>query len=268
MYTYPTCVSRENWLLAALPAPERGRWLRRMDRIDLPRGSVLYEAGETLKHVWFPTTSVVSLLHAMEDGASSEVAVVGHEGVVGLSLFMGCETTPSRAVVQSGGGALRMRAGSFIEEFDRGGTPMHLLLRYTESLIVQMAQTAACNRHHSIDQQLCRRLLLSLDRTESNEIVMTQEVIANMLGVRREGVTVAAGHLNREGLISSRRGHITVLDRAGLAQRTCECYAVVRREFDRLRPPLAARPATRESGLSPRPGKSTRAKSVSVNPAF
>jgi CRP-like cAMP-binding protein len=252
MYTYPVCIPEENWLLAALPAPERSRWLRRMEHIDLPRGSVLYEAGETLKHVWFPTTSVVSLLHAMEDGASSEVAVVGHEGVVGLSLFMGCETTPSRAVVQSGGGALRMRARSFIEEFDRGGTPMHLLLRYTESLIVQMAQTAACNRHHSIDQQLCRRLLLSLDRTESNEIVMTQEVIANMLGVRREGVTVAAGHLNKEGLISSRRGHITVLDRAGLAQRTCECYAVVKKEFDRLRPALAAQPASRHSALRPR----------------
>ena len=203
--------------------------------------------------MWFPTTSVVSLLHAMEDGASSEVAVVGHEGVVGLSLFMGCETTPSRAVVQSGGGALRMRARSFIEEFDRGGSTMHLLLRYTESLIVQMAQTAACNRHHSIDQQLCRRLLLSLDRTESNEIVMTQEVIANMLGVRREGVTVAAGHLNKEGLISSRRGHITVLDRAGLAQRTCECYAVVKKEFDRLRPALRrVQPAPRHSALRPR----------------
>jgi CRP-like cAMP-binding protein len=252
MYTYPACIPQENWLLAALPAAQRSRWLRRMELIDLPHGSVLYEAGETLKHVWFPTTSVVSLLHAMEDGASSEVAVVGHEGVVGLSLFMGCETTPSRAVVQSGGGALRMKARSFIEEFDRGGPPMHLLLRYTESLIVQMAQTAACNRHHSIHQQLCRRLLLSLDRTESNEIVMTQEVIANMLGVRREGVTVAAGHLNKEGLISSRRGHITVLDRAGLAQRTCECYAVVKREFDRLRPPPAAQPAAPHSALRPR----------------
>jgi CRP-like cAMP-binding protein len=252
MYTSPVCISQENWLLAALPVPERSRWLQRMELVDLPRGSVLYEAGETLKHVWFPTTSVVSLLHAMEDGASSEVAVVGHEGVVGLSLFMGCETTPSRAVVQSGGGALRMKAKAFIEEFERDGSTMHLLLRYTESLIVQMAQTAACNRHHSIDQQLCRRLLLSLDRTESNEIVMTQEVIANMLGVRREGVTVAAGHLNKEGLISSRRGHITVLDRAGLAQRTCECYAVVKKEFDRLRPAAPVQPAPRHSALRPR----------------
>lgn len=268
MYTYPVCIPEKNWLLAALPAAERCHWAQRLELVDLPPGSVLYEAGETLTHVWFPTTSVVSLLHAMEDGASSEVAVVGHEGIAGLSLFMGCETTPNRAVVQSGGAAFRMKARSFVEEFDRGGSAPQVLLRYTESLIVQMAQTAACNRHHSIDQQLCRRLLLSVDRTESNEILMTQEVIAHMLGVRREGVTAAAGQLNREGLISSRRGRITVLDRAGLAHRTCECYAVVRREFERLRPPPAARPVSREVGLRPRLGTATRAKPACVTPAF
>ncbi len=253
MYTHLACIPQENWLLAAMCNAERARWLQRMELVDLRRGSVLYEAGETLKHVWFPTTLVVSLLHAMEDGASSEVAVVGHEGVVGFSLFMGGETTPTRAVAQSDGHALRMKSRSFMQEFDRGGSTVQLLLRYTESMIVQMSQTAACNRHHSIDQQLCRRLLLCLDRTESNEIALTQEGIAHMLGVRREGVTLAAGHLNKQGLISSRRGHITVLDRAGLARRTCECYAVVKREYDRLRPAPPANYAIVQSANRPRP---------------
>ena len=235
---------KQNWLLAALSDTQRKHWLQRMELVDLPCGHLLHEAGTTLGYVWFPTTSIVSLFHAMEDGASAEVAVVGHEGVVGISLFMGSETAPSRAIVHSAGQAFRMRANLFMEEFDRGGDAMHLLLRYTETLIIQMAQTAACNRHHSIDQQLCRRLLLSLDRTQTNELLMTQELIATMLGVRREGVTVAAGHLNKDGLISSRRGHITVLDRAGLAQRTCECYAVVKKEYDRLRPLPASRTAS------------------------
>ena len=206
----------------------------------MPLGKVLYESGSKLTHVYFPTTSIVSLLYVMEDGASAEIAVVGHEGIVGISLFMGGETTPSRAVVQSAGLAFRLKADVMMQEFNRAGPVLHLLLRYTQALITQMAQTAVCNRHHSLDQQLCRWLLLSLDRLHSNEIVMTQELIANMLGVRREGVTEAAGNLQQAGLIRYRRGHITVLDRARLEQRTCECYAVVRREYDRLLPATAA----------------------------
>ena len=231
---------RDNRLLAALPDAEWARWLPQLEPVDMPLGKVLYESGSKLTHVYFPTTSIVSLLYVMEDGASAEIAVVGHEGIVGISLFMGGETTPSRAVVQSAGLAFRLKANVMMQEFNRAGPVLHLLLRYTQALITQMAQTAVCNRHHSLDQQLCRWLLLSLDRLHSNEIVMTQELIANMLGVRREGVTEAAGNLQQAGLIRYRRGHITVLDRARLEQRTCECYAVVRREYDRLLPPTAA----------------------------
>jgi CRP-like cAMP-binding protein len=193
-----------------------------------------------LTHVYFPTTAIVSLLYVMEDGASAEIAVVGHEGVVGVSLFMGGESTTSRAVVQSAGRAFRLKANLMMKEFNRAGPVLHLLLRYTQALITQMAQTAVCNRHHSLDQQLCRWLLLSLDRLHSDQLVMTQELIANMLGVRREGVTEAAGQLQKAGLIQYRRGHITVLDRPGLEQRTCECYAVVKQEYDRLLPAVKA----------------------------
>ena len=200
----------------------------------MPLGQVLYESGRQMSHVYFPATSIVSLLYVMEDGSSAEIAVVGNEGLVGISLFMGGETTPSRAVVQSAGEGWRLRARTVKEEFERPGPVMHLMLRYTQALITQMAQTAVCNRHHSLDQQLCRWLLLSLDRLHGNELVMTQELIANMLGVRREGVTEAALKLQRRGLIRYARGHITVLDRPGLEASTCECYAVVKKEYDRL----------------------------------
>jgi len=203
-------------------------------------GKVLYEPGIRMRHVYFPTTSIVSLLYVMADGASAEIAVVGNEGVIGISLFMGGETTPSRAVVQSAGECYRMRADQLKEEFNRSGPTMHLLLRYTQALITQMAQTAVCNRHHSVDQQLCRWLLLSLDRLPSDELNMTQELMANMLGVRREGVTEAAGKLQDAGLILYHRGRIKVLDRRGLEARACECYDVVRRETDRLMPRTAA----------------------------
>jgi CRP-like cAMP-binding protein len=202
----------------------------------MPLGKVLYESGTKLSHVYFPTTSIVSLLYVMEDGASAEIAVVGHEGIVGISLFMGGESTPSRAVVQSAGRAFRLRANLMMQEFNRAGPVLHLLLRYTQALITQMAQTAVCNRHHSLDQQLCRWLLLSLDRLHTRDLVMTQELMANMLGVRREGVTEAAGSLQTAGLIRYQRGHITVLDRDGLERRTCECYSVVKKEYDRLLP--------------------------------
>jgi CRP-like cAMP-binding protein len=227
---------RNNFLLAALPDAEWQRWRHFLERVEMPLGQVLYEAGATLTHVYFPTTSIVSLLYVMENGASAEIAVVGNEGLVGVSLFMGGESTPSRAVVQSAGYGLRLKAQLMKDEFDRAGPVLHLLLRYTQALITQMAQTAACNRHHTLDQQLCRWLLLSLDRLRANEVAMTQELIANMLGVRREGVTEAALRLQQAGLISYTRGRITVLDRAGLEQRTCECYAVVKREYDRLLP--------------------------------
>jgi CRP-like cAMP-binding protein len=197
---------------------------------------VLYESGMTMSHVYFPTTAIISLLYVMEDGASAEIAVVGHEGVVGVSLFMGGESTPSRAVVQSAGKGWRLRAADLKEEFALSGPAAHLLLRYTQALITQMAQTAVCNRHHTLDQQLCRWLLLSLDRLQGAELVMTQELIANMLGVRREGVTEAALKLQKAGLIRYARGHITALDRAGLEARSCECYEVVKREYDRLLP--------------------------------
>jgi len=232
---------RQNRLLAALPDAEWAHWLPQLEAVDLPLGKVLYESGSRLTHVYFPTTAIVSLLYVMEDGASAEIAVVGHEGIVGISLFMGGETTPSRAVVQSAGQGFRLNASLMMQEFNRAGPVLHLLLRYTQALITQMSQTAVCNRHHSLDQQLCRWLLLSLDRLHSKELVMTQELIANMLGVRREGVTEAAGHLQDAGLIQYRRGHITVLDRDRLERRACECYAVVKKEYDRL---LPARKAT------------------------
>lgn len=230
----------QNHLLAALPAAERARWLPALEPVDMPLGLVLYESGVAMTHVYFPTTSIVSLLYVMEDGASAEIAVVGNEGIVGISLFMGGETTPSRSVVQAAGQGFRMPAQLLKDEFNRSGPVLHLLLRYTQALITQMAQTAACNRHHSLDQQLCRWLLLSLDRLHTPELVMTQELIANMLGVRREGVTEAAGRLQEDGLIRYRRGHITVLDRAGLERRTCECYAVVKKEYERLLPVATA----------------------------
>ena len=229
-----------NRLLAALPPADLRRWLPQMESVEMPLGHVLYESGRTLSHVYFPTTAIVSLLYVMENGASAEIAVVGHEGVVGISLFMGGESTPSRAVVQSAGQGLRLRANVIKQEFEQAGPAMHLLLRYTQALITQMAQTAVCNRHHSLDQQLCRWLLLSLDRLQGSELVMTQELIANMLGVRREGVTEGALKLQKLGLIRYSRGHITVLDRPGLEQRTCECYAVVKNEYDRLLPDKVA----------------------------
>jgi len=225
-----------NDLLASLPPAEWGRLAPQLEAVELPLGKVLYESGATMGHVYFPTTAIVSLLYVMEDGASAEIAVVGNEGVVGIALFMGGETTPSRAVVQSAGQGYRLRAPVIKDEFNRSGPVMHLLLRYTQALITQMAQTAVCNRHHSLDQQLCRWLLLSLDRLKGSELVMTQELIANMLGVRREGVTEAALKLARLGLIRYARGHITVLDRAALEARVCECYAVVKKEYDRLLP--------------------------------
>ena len=226
----------QNHLLSALPEAEWARWHPQLEEVKLELGQVIYESGRTLAHVYFPTTAIVSLLYVMEDGASAEIAVVGNEGLVGVALFMGGGSTPSRAVVQSAGRGFRLNAAAMKAEFDRAGPVMHLLLRYTQALITQMAQTAVCNRHHSLDQQLCRWLLLSLDRLQGNDLVMTQELIANMLGVRREGVTEAALKLQKNGLIRYARGHITVLDRPGLEERTCECYAVVKAEYDRLLP--------------------------------
>ena len=226
---------RLNQLLAALPAAEWTRWGPQLEPIELAQGDVLYESGRTMSHVTFPTTAIVALMYVMENGASAEIAVVGNEGIVGISLFMGGESTASRAVVQSAGQGYRLTAASIKEAFTRAPV-LHLLLRYTQALITQMAQTAVCNRHHSLDQQLCRWLLLSLDRLTGSELVMTQELIANMLGVRREGVTESATKLQHAGLIRYARGHITVLDRPGLERRSCECYAVVKREYDRLLP--------------------------------
>ena len=235
-----TYAPRQNHLLAALPAADFERVQSHLKLVPLQLGAALYESGVEMRHLYFPTDSIVSLLYVMADGASAEIAVVGNEGVVGVSLFMGGETTPSRAVVQSAGHAFRLAGKVLKEEFTRGGAMQHLLLRYTQALLTQMAQTAVCNRHHSLDQQLCRWLLLSLDRLPANELVMTQELIANMLGVRREGVTEAARNLQEAGLIRYSRGHITVLDRPGLEARTCECYAVVKRECDRLLPAVTA----------------------------
>lgn len=226
----------QNHLLAALPADARERLFSRLEPVPMPLAHVLYESGSELRHVYFPTTCIVSLLYVMENGASAEIAVVGNEGVIGIALFMGGETTPNRALVQSAGHAFRLKGQLLKDEFNRSGTLQHLLLRYTQALITQMSQTAVCNRHHSLDQQLCRWLLLSLDRLDSDTLSMTQELIANMLGVRREGVTEAAGRLQSAGLISYSRGRITVLDRPRLEARTCECYAVVKKESDRLLP--------------------------------
>ena len=227
-------------MLAALPDEELQRWVPLLESVDLPLGSVLYESGRTLTHVYFPTTAIISLLFVLEDGESAEIAVVGNEGVVGVALFMGGESTPSRAVVQSAGGGFRLSAGAIKEAFNRNGRVMHLMLRYTQALITQMSQTAVCNRHHTLDKQLCRWLLLSMDRLQGNELLMTQQLIADMLGVRREGVTEAAMRLQSAGLIRYSRGRITVLDRPGLERRTCECYAVVKKEYDRLLPDLTA----------------------------
>ncbi|MCC7327865.1 MAG: Crp/Fnr family transcriptional regulator [Burkholderiales bacterium] len=229
----------QNHLLDALPARDYERIASHLELVPLKLGDVLYESGARLRYVYFPTTSIISLLYVMEDGASAEIAIVGNEGILGISLFMGGDTTPSRAVVQSAGHGFRLKADLLKAEFGRFGPTMHLLLRYTQALITQMAQTAVCNRHHSIDQQLCRWLLLSLDRLGSNELTMTQELIANMLGVRREGVTEAAGKLQAAGLIRYGRGRISVLDRPGLEARCCECYQVVKTEFDRLLPYVA-----------------------------
>jgi CRP-like cAMP-binding protein len=232
---------RENRLLAALPEEVGKRLFRHFERVPLPLGTTLYVPGGRLGHLYFPSNAIVSLLNVMENGASGEIAVVGNEGVVGIALFLGGETMPNRAVVQSAGYAYRIEAKVLKQEFDRPGDLQQLLLRYTLSLLSQMAQTAVCNRHHSVDQQLCRWLLLSLDRLPGHELLMTQELIANMLGVRREGVTEAAGRLQSAGLIHYHRGHISVLDRPGLEARVCECYAVVKKELDRLLPPSPPR---------------------------
>ncbi len=230
-----------NRLLAALPPEEWQGWKPRLEYVKLSLGQVLSESGGVQSHVYFPTTSIVSLLYVMENGASAEIAVVGNEGVVGISLFMGGESTSSRAVVQSAGDAYRVQARTIKNAFNEAGPLLHLLLRYTQALISQMGQTAVCNRHHTLDQQLCRWLLWSLDRLDGDELLMTQELIGNMLGVRREGVTAAALKLQAAGLIRYARGRVRVLDRAGLEQRTCECYEVVKREYDRLLPDERAR---------------------------
>ena len=227
---------RKNQLLAALPEPELQRWLPHLEYVDMRLGEVLYEAGSILSHVYFPTTAIVSLLYVMQNGESAEIAVVGNDGVVGISLFMGGDSTSSRALIQSAGGAYRLSAQLMKEEFDRGGPVLHLLLRYTQALITQMVQTAACNRHHSLDQQLCRWLLLSLDRLQGTDMMMTQDLIANMLGVPRDGATEGALKLQTAGLINYTQGRIRVLDRGGLEKRTCECYEVVKKEYDRLLP--------------------------------
>lgn len=231
---------RTNRLLAALPAAEWARWEPMLEVAELPLGKVLYESGVAMTHVYFPTTAIVSLLYVMENGASAEISVVGREGLVGVSLFMGGNSTPSRAVVQSAGRGYRMRGDDLYREFQASATVLHLLLRYTQALLTQMAQTAVCNRHHSLDQQLCRWLLLSLDALEGDELLMTQELIANMLGVRRGGVTEAALKLQAAGVIRYARGHIRVLDRPALERLTCECYAVVKKEYDRLLPAVEA----------------------------
>lgn len=232
----------ENHLLAALPQEVRDRLFPFLDLIPMPLGKVIYESGHALRHVYFPTDSIISLLYVMESGASAEISVVGNEGLVGVAVFMGGESTPSRAIVQSAGSAFRLPGQRLKDEFNRHGDLLQLMLRYTQSLITQMAQTAVCNRHHTVDQQLCRWLLLSLDRLSGNHLTMTQELIANMLGVRREGVTEAAGKLQKLGVIEYRRGHITVLDRPALEQLSCECYAVVKAETDRLLPYVPAPP--------------------------
>lgn len=235
---------QQNRLIAALPVEVQNRLLPNLELVPLRLGKVLYESGDTLRHVYFPTNCIISLLYVMESGASAEISVVGNEGIIGIALFMGGESTPSRAIVQSGGYAYRLLGARFKEEFNRHSEMLMLLLRYTQSLITQMAQTAVCNRHHSIDQQLCRWLLLSLDRLSGNQLTMTQELIANMLGVRREGVTEAAGKLQKLGVIKYSRGEITVVDRAALEALSCEYYAVVKKETDRLLPYVNERPSS------------------------
>lgn len=241
-----------NYLLAALPSEVLERLRPNLELVSLPLGKVLYESGDTLRHVYFPVDCIVSLLYVMENGASAEISVVGREGIIGIALFMGGESTPSRAIIQSGGYAYRLLAQKFKDEFNRHSEMLMLLLRYTQSLITQMAQTAVCNRHHSIDQQLCRWLLLSLDRLPTNRLTMTQELIANMLGVRREGVTEAAGKLQKLGVIEYSRGQITVLDRPQLEHFSCECYAVVKKETDRLMPCPLTPAASLRPALLPR----------------
>ena len=230
----PKSSPEQNYLLAALSPDERERVFPHLRLVAMPLGKVLYESGDELEYVYFPTDSIVSLLYVLESGASAEISVVGNEGLIGIALFMGGGTTPSRAIVQSAGHAYRLAGQRLKDEFHRNGGLQLLLLRYTQALITQMAQTAVCNRHHSVDQQLCRWLLLSLDRLKSSKLVMTQELIANMLGVRREGVTDAAGKLQKLGIISYSRGQITVLDRPQLERQCCECYSVVKRETDRI----------------------------------
>ena len=227
---------KQNHLLNMLPPEEYERIFPHLQLVPMPLGEVLYESGENIHYINFPIDCIVSLLYVMENGASAEIAVVGFEGAIGVAVFMGGQTMPNRAVVQSSGYSYQMRKEPFMQEFHHHGTLLRLMLVYTQALITQMAQTAVCNRHHTVDQQLCRWLLLSLDRLPSNELSMTQELISNMLGVRREGVTEAAGKLQQAGLIQYNRGHITVLDRPGLEARTCECYQVVKTEFDRLLP--------------------------------
>lgn len=226
----------QNHLLGALPADAYARISAHLEWVFLELGAVLYESGDAMRHVYFPVDTIISMLYVMENGASAEISVVGNDGLLGVSILMGGESTPSRAIVQSAGHAWRIPRVLIMDEFNRHGDLLHLMLRYTQALITQMAQTAVCNRHHSIDQQLCRWLLLSLDRLAGSELIMTQELIANMLGVRREGVTDAAGKLQKSGVIEYRRGHIKVLDRPKLEQLSCECYAVVKRETDRLLP--------------------------------
>lgn len=227
-------VTNQNYLLAAVQADEFERLKPHLELVQMPLGSVLYESGSRLQHAWFPTTAIVSLQYIMEDGASTEIAGVGNEGVLGVSLFMGGAATPSRAIVQTGGCGYRIKAGSVLEEFNRTESLQRLSLLYIQALITQMSLTVVCNRHHSIEQQLCRWLLLTIDRLTSNELILTQELIASMLGVRREGITEAAGNLKDAGFINYRRGHITVLNRSGLETLSCECYKVVKKEFDCL----------------------------------
>lgn len=236
----PSPNPRQNWLLAALADAEWERLGPHLQPVAMPLGQVLYDPGSKPSHVYFPATAIVSLLYVMENGASAEIAVVGNEGLVGISLFMGGQSTSSQAVVQAAGTGFRLDARILMEEFNRGGPVLHLLLRYTQALITQMAQTAVCNRHHALDQQLCRWLLLTLDRLHSSELVMTQELLSNILGVRRASISEAAGALQKDGLIRYERGHITVLDRPALERRACECYAVVKKEYDRLLPDIKA----------------------------
>jgi CRP-like cAMP-binding protein len=236
----PISAPRQNWLLSALADSEWQRIAAHLEPVDLRLGQMLFDSGGKPSHVYFPTTAIVSLLYVMENGASAEIAVVGNEGLVGISLFMGGQSTSSQAVVQAAGGGFRLPAAVLMEEFNRGGPVLHLLLRYTQALITQMAQTSVCNRHHALDQQMCRWLLLTLDRLHSSELVMTQELLSNILGVRRASISDAAGQLQKDGLIRYERGHISVLDRVAIERRSCECYAVVKKEYDRLLPDIKA----------------------------